>query len=156
MESLPRTEIGPVPERDPATAQKIRVVHQAGDRFDVAIRGHHVTVDQPEEAGGADTAPTPTELFVSSLASCVGFYARRFLARHHLADHVEVGCRWWMDKSPARVGAIEIEVSVPYLPPDKFDRFQKAVEHCTVHTTLGRPPLVVISTTTTGAGSEVA
>jgi uncharacterized OsmC-like protein len=143
-------------DREPGGAQIVRVVHQGDDRFDVVVRGHRITVDQPEEAGGQDTAPTPTELFVSSLAACVGFYARRFLARHHLPEHVEVDCKWWMDKAPSRVGAVEISVSVPYLPPEKLDRFQKAIEHCTIHNTLQRPPHVMITTTTTGAGSEVA
>jgi uncharacterized OsmC-like protein len=132
------------------------VVHHGDDQFDIVVRGHRITVDQPEEVGGQDTAATPTELFVSALAACVGFYARRFLARHRLPEHVEVDCKWWMDKAPSRVGAVEISVSVPYLPPDKVDRFQKAIEHCTVHNTLLRPPHVEISTKTSGAGSEVA
>ena len=136
--------------------RRVRVVHQANDRFDIVVRGHRITVDQPEEIGGQDTAPTPTELFIASLTACVGFCGRRFLARHRLPDHIEVDCRWWMDKAPSRVGAAEISVSVPYLPPDKVDRFQKAIEHCTVHNTLERPPHVVITTTTAGAGFEVA
>jgi uncharacterized OsmC-like protein len=36
----------------------------SGEAYEVAVRGHTVTVDQPGEAGGADAAPTPTELFV--------------------------------------------------------------------------------------------
>ena len=32
--------------------------------------------------GGEDTGPTPTELFIASLAGCVAFYARRYLDRH--------------------------------------------------------------------------
>ena len=53
----------------------VTVTHDVGDRFDIAIRGHVVHVDQPESDGGSDTGPTPTELFVASLASCVAFYA---------------------------------------------------------------------------------
>lgn len=60
------------------------VRHLEGDRFRVEIRGHAVEVDQPIEDGGDDKAPTPTELFAASLASCVGFYAERFLRRHDL------------------------------------------------------------------------
>src|SRR6266545_1791870 len=55
-----------------------------GDRFAVEVRDHVITVDQPLADGGQDTAPTPTEMFVASLAGCVAFYAHRFLARHHL------------------------------------------------------------------------
>jgi putative redox protein len=55
-----------------------------GDRFAIGVRDHMLTVDQPRADGGEDTEPTPTELLVASLASCVAFYARRYLARHHL------------------------------------------------------------------------
>jgi len=144
------------PEQSAERAATVRVVHTGRDRFDVVVRGHRISVDQPEEAGGEDTAATPTELFVSALATCVGFYGRRFLARHHLPEHVEVDCKWWMEKAPSRVGVVDISVSVPYLPPEMLDRFQRAIEHCTVHNTLLRPPQVEISTKTTGAGSEVA
>ena len=56
----------------------VRVDHKEGDRFEIEIRQHVLSVDQTAAEGGEDTAPTPTELFVGSLASCVGFYARRF------------------------------------------------------------------------------
>ena len=56
---------------------EISVRYRLGDRLDVAVRGHQVTVDQPADARGKDSGPTPTELFVSGLASCVGFYAER-------------------------------------------------------------------------------
>jgi hypothetical protein len=57
------------------------VWHLNGDRFAIGVRDHMLTVDQPLADGGEDTAPTPTELLVASLASCVAFYARRYLAR---------------------------------------------------------------------------
>jgi putative redox protein len=61
----------------------VTVQHVDGDRFTIGIRDHLIAVDQPVTDGG-DTAPTPTELFVASLASCVAFYARRYLATHKL------------------------------------------------------------------------
>lgn len=53
-----------------------------GESYEFAVRGHRMLVDQPPEAGGEDEAPTPTELFVASLATCVAFYAGRYLTRH--------------------------------------------------------------------------
>ena len=55
---------------------------RTGESYEVSVRGHGFTVDQPVTAGGMDTAPTPTELFVASLATCVAFYAGRYLTRH--------------------------------------------------------------------------
>ncbi len=49
----------------------ITVSHVAGDRFAIELGEHTLMVDQPIQDGGEGTAPTPTELFVASLASCV-------------------------------------------------------------------------------------
>src|SRR5450759_5286628 len=75
-----------------ADGRSMRVEHRGDDKFDINIRGHVVRVDQPVKDGGEDTAPTPTELFIASLASCVAFYARRYRARHDLpTDGLAVG-----------------------------------------------------------------
>jgi len=63
-----------------------------------------VVTDQPHDAGGDDVGPTPTELFVTSLASCVGFYAERFLRRHRLpVEGLRVECEFEMGERPSRV-----------------------------------------------------
>ena len=73
----------------------VTVRHEEGDRFRATIRGHQLVIDQPVEDGGTDAGPTPTELFVAGLASCVAFYAERYLRRHHLpVDGLAVDCTY--------------------------------------------------------------
>ena len=54
-----------------------------GDNYDTSMtaRTHTFAADEPVEVGGADTAPTPVELLMGSLASCtvitLRMYARR-------------------------------------------------------------------------------
>ena len=60
-----------------ATTGHVDVGHLDGDAYEMLVRGHRITVDQPADAGGTDKAATPTELFVASLAACVAFYAGR-------------------------------------------------------------------------------
>jgi putative redox protein len=43
---------------------------KGGMASDVTGRGHTVRVDEPEEFGGGDTGPMPTEMVVVALASC--------------------------------------------------------------------------------------
>jgi len=128
----------------------IQVRHEDGDRFTVAIRGHEVTVDQPVPDGGTDEGPTPTELYVAGLASCVGFYAGRFLRRHGIdGDGLVVECSFSMADRPARVGAIDLVVQLPDgFPEEQRDRLMAVVEHCTVHNSFARPPEVRISART--------
>lgn len=127
-------------------SEGIRVEHKGGDVFEIDVRGHLVHVDQPVDAGGSDAAPTPTELFVASLASCVAHYARRYLARHDLpTDGLAVVATFDMEERPARVGRIEVSVEVPDGVPDERRAALLAVAaHCTVHNTLERAPEVTI------------
>ena len=104
-------------------------------------------VDQPEADGGQDAAATPTELLVASLASCVAFYAGRYLLRHGLdrsglavtAEFTRASGR------PARVGDVRLRISVPVgLPPQRRDALLAVASHCTVHNTLRQQPGISI------------
>jgi uncharacterized OsmC-like protein len=119
----------------------------AGEAYEVTVRGHRLVVDQPAEAGGQDSAPTPTELFVASLASFVAFYAGRFLTRHgYSRDGLAVSAGYEMASDrPARVRNIRLIVRVPAdLPPQRLVALRAVVSHCTVHNSLASPPSVSI------------
>ncbi len=60
-------------------AQKTVVVEsKLGSKFVIEsdIRGHKAVIDQPANAGGTDTGPTPLELLLASLAGCIGTIGR--------------------------------------------------------------------------------
>jgi putative redox protein len=119
----------------------------AGEAYEVRVRGHRLVVDQPAEAGGQDSAPTPTELFVASLASCVAFYAGRFLTRHgYSREGLALSARYEMASDrPARVSNIRLLLRVPAgLPPERWAALRAVASHCTVHNSLASPPPVTI------------
>jgi len=119
----------------------------AGEAYEVTVRGHRLVVDQPADAGGQDSAPTPTELFVASLASCVAFYAGRFLTRHgYSRDGLAVSAGYEMASDrPARVSSVRLAVRVPAdLPPERWAALRAVASHCTVHNSLASPPSVTI------------
>jgi putative redox protein len=128
-----------------ARAMDVRFV--AGESYEITVRGHRIVVDQPAEAGGRDAAPTPTELFVASLASCVAFYAGRFLTRHgYSRDGLAVSAGYDMASDrPARVSGIRLTVRVPAgLPAGRRAALRAVASHCTVHNSLADPPPVTI------------
>lgn len=124
----------------------VTVTHEKADRFSIDVRGHVLYVDQPVADGGEDTAPTPTELFVASLASCVAFYARRYLQRHGLSEEgLSVSAEADMGSQPARVATMRVTVSLPAGVPEEKRRALLAVaSHCTVHNSLTHAPEVVV------------
>jgi putative redox protein len=126
----------------------LSVAHLERDRFELQVRGHRLLFDQPLADGGGDQGPTPTELFVGSLAACVGFYARRFLARHQLeAAGLRVEAAFTMSaERPARVDTITLRLLVPGpLEPNRRRALLAVVDHCTVHNSLRIPPQVRVT-----------
>lgn len=123
----------------------VEVRHLSGDRFEIAVRQHRLECDQPSEDGGTDAAPTPTELFIASLTACVGFYARRYLARHQLAEDIVVRAHFEMASRPARVGRVELLLVLPAgFPEERMAGLLAVASHCTVHNSLLDPPQVTI------------
>lgn len=49
------------------------------------VRGHKVVIDQPANAGGVDSGPTPLELVLVSLAGCIGTIGRIVAMQQRIA-----------------------------------------------------------------------
>ena len=125
---------------------QIEVLREAGVRFDADIRGHRLVFDQPIAGGGSDLGPTPTEVFVASLAGCVAYYATRFLERHaQQSDGLRVRVEFGMTSHPSRVGSIELVLTVPNLPEALRAPLLAVAEHCTVHNSMRLTPEVHIA-----------
>ena len=128
-------------------ADRIEVAHAGGESYAITTRGLAMLTDQPASAGGADAAPTPTELLVAALASCVAFYAGRYLVRHGLdRDGLRVSAEFAMAADrPARVRAIQLRVIVPGgVPAERRAAMLAVASHCTVHNTLRQEPGITI------------
>jgi uncharacterized OsmC-like protein len=130
------------------TTTAVEVGYLDGERYEITIDGHRVTVDQPAAAGGTDTAPTPTELFVGSLAACVAFYAGRYLTRHgYDREGLAVSTEFEMATDrPARVTAVRLLVHPPAgFPAERIPALTAVASHCTVHNTITHQPDVTVT-----------
>jgi putative redox protein len=65
----------------------VAVESKLGDKFviETNIRGHKVVIDQPVNAAGTDTGPTPLELVLVSLAGCIGTIGRIIAMQKQIA-----------------------------------------------------------------------
>src|SRR5512134_2761745 len=92
--------------------------HKRNYTHDLAVRDHHLTVDEPESSGGDDEGPNPQELLAASLASCTAItmemYARR---KGWNIDGLEVD----VDYSPAERGCATRFELVMRMPPHLTD-----------------------------------
>jgi uncharacterized OsmC-like protein len=135
----------------------ISVRHEEGDRFTISVRGHEITVDQPVADGGGDAGPTPSELFVASLAGCVGYFAERYLVRHNIPTAglaVDAAYEYSQD-APSRVASIDVRLAIPdAFPGSNLPALMKVVDRCTVHNSMRQAPRVRISTEVGASGGD--
>jgi putative redox protein len=106
-------------------------------RHMVDIRSHHISADEPLDAGGDDTAPSPQELLAASLASCTAITMEMYAQRKGWdLGYVEVEC----DYTPAERGCPTKFELIMRLPEDATDeqmeRLKIIAAKCPVHRTL--------------------
>ena len=89
---------------------------------------------------------SPVELFVGSVASCVGYFVGQFCVRHDISrDGLKVEAEWTMAESPHRVGQIMLAIRLPHrVTPELRDRLLKVAHGCTVHQSLALPINIAI------------
>jgi uncharacterized OsmC-like protein len=122
----------------------LEIRHIDGDRFEAGVRGHRVVIDQPD---AGDQGPTPVELFVVGLASCVAALARAYLLRHGLpADGLRVTAEHEVDERPSRVSDVRLVIRMPGdVPEDRRRGLLAVASRCTVHNSLTTPPEVTVT-----------
>jgi uncharacterized OsmC-like protein len=128
----------------------VTVSWQGGVRFEAAVRGHRVLLDQPRDEGGTDEGMTPVEAMAVAVGSCVGYFVARFCQRHDLQpEALSVIVGWTYAERPHRVGALEVAIEYRGPLDDAMrDRLLKVAEGCTVHQTLAFPPEITVRLTT--------
>ena len=124
----------------------LTVAYHGGTRYDITSGQHRVVTDQPEEDGGHDAGMSPVELFVGSVASCVGYFVGQFCVRHDISrEGLGVDAEWEMAEGPHRVGKIALAIRLPHrLTPDMKERLLKVAHGCTVHQSFSGAPAVTI------------
>ena len=55
-----------------------KVTFPGNKKIDVAFNNFKIKTDQAKENGGDETAPEPFDVFISSLGTCAGIYAKSF------------------------------------------------------------------------------
>ena len=113
-----------------------------GYRVDVTAGPFEMRVDEPDTAGGDGTGPQPTDLLLSSVASCF-VLALVYAARKRDVALASVSVEVTGTYDGPRYSDIAIEVSG--LPAEQAERLIASAERvCYVTNTLRRPPAISI------------
>ena len=120
---------------------KIGVSFPGGVAVDATVRNHVIHTDQPAPAG-ADSGPSPFDLFLASIATCMGFYALRFCQERSLStEGLGVSLEPIRAVAGGPVTTIDVQLQLPGHFPAKYaDALKRAVDHCAVKRHLLTPP----------------
>jgi len=113
---------------------EMEISFPGGKKVDSSFKGFTVRTDQNKRQGGEGSAPSPTELFLASIATCAGFYAMAFCEKRKLnTDKLKVKVDFQAHKKTYMIEKIVIYLSLPPNFPQKYkDALIRAVDLCHV------------------------
>jgi ribosomal protein S12 methylthiotransferase accessory factor len=119
----------------------MNVSFPGGVAVEARFRNHTVLTDQPGPLG-RDSAMSPFDLFLASIATCMGFYALRFCQERGLStEGLDLALSQVRDPEKKRVARIDVEVKAPKDFPEKYrSALLRAVDLCSVKRHLREPP----------------
>ena len=120
----------------------VTVSFPGGVAVDATYKGHTVRTDQPLDAGGADSAMSPFDLFFASIATCMGFYALRFCQQRDIpTDGLRLTLDPIRDEEQKRVTVVRVALELPPGFPEKYRAaIERAVDQCAVKKHILDPP----------------
>ncbi len=126
---------------------RVSVQYKDGKKQDIKLGKYIVSTDQMEEEGGDETAPSPFQLFVMSLASCAAYYVREFCTSRDLStDGVNVTQMIDMDWQKKALRYVRITVELPESFPEKYrDAVIRAAQQCSVKKAISQMPEIEIA-----------
>jgi putative redox protein len=119
----------------------ISISFPGGVAVDATLDGHTIHTDQPPPLGKG-TAMSPFEIFLSSIGTCMGFYALRFCQQRGIVtDGLGLGLDPIRDPEGKHVKTVKIALQLPHGFPEKYhDAIRRAVDQCSVKRHLIEPP----------------
>jgi ribosomal protein S12 methylthiotransferase accessory factor len=119
-----------------------------GAKVDAHFGNFTVKTDQPDIGGGEGSAPSPFEIFLSSIGACAGIYIIGFCKQRNLpTTGIRIVQRIHHDRSTGMVGKIDLEIQTPPDFPEKYlPSLIRSAELCAVKKHLENPPQFEITT----------
>jgi uncharacterized OsmC-like protein len=107
-----------------------------------------VITDQPEASGGDHEAPSPSDLFLTSIATCAGYFALKFCqAREIDTSTMRLTMSYGWDEELKRWPKLSIELHLPDDFPARYKKaIIKAMDQCVVKKHILQPPEFEITT----------
>jgi len=100
----------------------IEVSFEGKKKVNALIDGFTVLTDQPHQAGGDNSAPTPFSLFLASLATCAGIYVKGFCDQRGIdGDGIRISMDYVYDPVQKMIVKFIMLIRVPAEFPEQYE-----------------------------------
>lgn len=115
-----------------------------GSRVDAHFGSFVIPTDQPPSA----SAPTPFDVFLSSIGTCAGIYVLGFCTKHELPiEGIRILEKIHTNPTSGMVDKIDLEIQVPSsFPKEHYASLIRSAELCKVKKHIAQPPKFDITT----------
>jgi putative redox protein len=126
----------------------ITVTFGGGMKVNAHFKNFTVNTDQAKLAGGDEAYPDPFSYFLSSLATCAGFFILRFCQSRNIpTGGIQLSMSNDWNKEKGLVENIQIEIELPPSFPEKYAQaLIRATNECSVKRLLFNPPNIEVTT----------
>jgi putative redox protein len=123
-----------------------------GLEHEVELRQHRLIVDEPQDRGGGDAGPTPTELLAAALASCTAITIEMYAGRKEWElGQVECSTNYG-EPSSGGSPSFEVSIRIPQeLSEEQLERIKVIAGKCPVHRTLKAQDVEITDTIETAS-----
>jgi ribosomal protein S12 methylthiotransferase accessory factor len=115
-----------------------------GLKVDAHFGSFTIETDQPP----SNSAPTPFEVFLSSIGTCAGIYVLGFCRQRNLpTEGIRIVQHNHPNKMTGMMDKIDLEIQVPpTFPAQYYEALVRSAELCKVKKTLEHPPIFEVKT----------
>ena len=108
--------------------------------FKTQLRKHIFLSDMSLKDGGADAAPSPADLVVSSLGFCIAMIIQRYCISHGYDDQgIELSMTYLLNDDPKMISSITIDIALPEdFPQTKKKAILNSVKTCVIYNSLSK------------------
>ena len=118
------------------------VTFPGGKRVEAQYKGFTIKTDQPVAGGGEGSAPTPFDLFVSSIGTCAGIFVLSFLQERNIpCEDANLVLKTQRNPETHMISKIIIDINLNDNFPEKYKNAVKsAADLCSVKKHLMNAP----------------
>lgn len=122
--------------------KKIKVEFGDGKRLNATGDDFTAGTDLPVNGGGEGTAPTPLDLFITSLATCAAHYARSFCESKAITmSGIALNVEYDQNPETSHISKVNYLLTLPEGFPEKYKAaLLRSIDLCSVKKHLMNPP----------------